>query len=95
LRFERLFLLINFETVLSDLVPRFRSSLAQPVFAVSWPFGVVVPARRPRLRYAPAQHALLEQALPRLAPKRVTDFVIAHILGLMPDKEKALRGVSV
>jgi NAD(P)-dependent dehydrogenase (short-subunit alcohol dehydrogenase family) len=52
-------------------------------------------ARRPRLRYAPAQHALLEQALPRLAPKRVTDFVIAHSLGLMPDKEKALRGVSV
>ncbi len=40
---------------------------------------------RPRL-----QHALLEQALPRLAPKRVTDFVIAHGLGLMPDEEKAL-----
>jgi NAD(P)-dependent dehydrogenase (short-subunit alcohol dehydrogenase family) len=51
-------------------------------------------ARRPRLRYAPAQHAL-EQALPRLAPKRVTDFVIGHGLGLMPDEEKALRGVSV
>lgn len=30
-------------------------------------------ARRPRLRYAPAQHALLEQALPRAAPKRATD----------------------
>jgi NAD(P)-dependent dehydrogenase (short-subunit alcohol dehydrogenase family) len=52
-------------------------------------------ARRPRLRYAPAQHALMEQALPRLAPKRVTDFVIAHSLGLMPDEKKALRGVSV
>ena len=52
-------------------------------------------ARHPRLRYAPAQHALLEQALPRLAPKRVTDFVIAHSLGLMPDETKALRGVSV
>jgi hypothetical protein len=52
-------------------------------------------ARRPRLRYAPARHALMEQALPRLAPKRVTDFVIAHSLGLMPDEKKALRGVSV
>ena len=52
-------------------------------------------ARRPRLRYAPARHALLEQALPRLAPKRVTDCVMAHSLGLMPDKKKALRGVSV
>jgi len=52
-------------------------------------------ARRPRLRYAPAQHALMEQALPTLAPKRVTDFVIAHSLGLMPDEKKALRGVSV
>jgi NAD(P)-dependent dehydrogenase (short-subunit alcohol dehydrogenase family) len=52
-------------------------------------------ARRARLRYAPAQHALMEQALPRLTPKRVTDFVIAHSLGLMPDQTKALRGVSV
>jgi NAD(P)-dependent dehydrogenase (short-subunit alcohol dehydrogenase family) len=52
-------------------------------------------ARRPRLRYAPAQNLLLEQVLPRLAPKRMTDFVLARSLGLIPDKEKPLRGVSV
>jgi NAD(P)-dependent dehydrogenase (short-subunit alcohol dehydrogenase family) len=52
-------------------------------------------ARRPRLRYAPAQHALLEQALPRAAPKRATDFVIGQTLGLRPDTERALKGISV
>lgn len=51
--------------------------------------------RRPRLRYAPAQHALLEQALPRAAPKRATDFVIEQALGLKPDPERALKGISV
>jgi NAD(P)-dependent dehydrogenase (short-subunit alcohol dehydrogenase family) len=51
-------------------------------------------ARRPRLRYAPAQHALLEQALPRAAPKRVTDFVIEQALGLKPDTESLLKGIS-
>jgi NAD(P)-dependent dehydrogenase (short-subunit alcohol dehydrogenase family) len=52
-------------------------------------------AQRPRLRYAPAQHALLEQALPRAAPKRATDFVIEQALCLKPDPERALKGFSV
>jgi NAD(P)-dependent dehydrogenase (short-subunit alcohol dehydrogenase family) len=51
-------------------------------------------ARRPRLRYAPAQHALLEQALPRAAPKRATDFVIEQALGLKPDTERTLKGIG-
>jgi hypothetical protein len=51
-------------------------------------------ARRPRLRYGPAQHALLEQALRRAAPKRVTDFVIEQALGLKPDTERSLKGIS-
>jgi NAD(P)-dependent dehydrogenase (short-subunit alcohol dehydrogenase family) len=51
-------------------------------------------ARRPRLRYAPAQHALLEQALPRMAPKRMTDFVIEHALALRPDPERSLKGID-
>ena len=52
-------------------------------------------ARRPRLRYSPAQHALLEQALPRMAPKRMTDFVVEQALGLKPDPERPLKGISV
>jgi NAD(P)-dependent dehydrogenase (short-subunit alcohol dehydrogenase family) len=53
-------------------------------------------ARRPRLRYAPAQHALLEQVLPRAAPKRVTDFVVEQALGLKPNAaERSLKGISV
>jgi NAD(P)-dependent dehydrogenase (short-subunit alcohol dehydrogenase family) len=40
-------------------------------------------ARHPRVRYAPAQHVLLEQVLPRLAPKRLTDFAVRHALGLV------------
>jgi hypothetical protein len=49
--------------------------------------------RRPRLRYAPAQYALLEQALPRAAPKRAMDFVIEQAFGLKPDSERALISV--
>jgi hypothetical protein len=51
-------------------------------------------ARRPRLCYAPAEHALLEQALRRAAPKRVTDFVIEQALGLKADTERSLKGIS-
>ena len=51
-------------------------------------------ARRPRLRYSPAQHALLEQALPRMAPKRVTDFVVEQAIGLKPDAQRSLKGIS-
>jgi NAD(P)-dependent dehydrogenase (short-subunit alcohol dehydrogenase family) len=51
-------------------------------------------ARRPRLRYSPAQHALLEQALPRMAPKRVTDFAVEQAIGLKPDAQRSLKGIS-
>ena len=51
-------------------------------------------ARRPRLRYAPAARTI-EQALPRAAPKRATDFVIEQALGLKPDLERALKGITV
>ena len=51
-------------------------------------------ARRPRLRYSPAQHALLEQALSRMAPKRVTDFVVEQAIGLKPDAQRSLKGIS-
>jgi NAD(P)-dependent dehydrogenase (short-subunit alcohol dehydrogenase family) len=43
--------------------------------------------RRPRLRYSPAQHPVLEQALPRLTPDRVTDFVVETSLGLKPKRK--------
>jgi NAD(P)-dependent dehydrogenase (short-subunit alcohol dehydrogenase family) len=52
-------------------------------------------AQRPRLRYAPARHTILEQALLRAAPRRATDFVIEQLLGLKPDKERALKGIGV
>lgn len=53
--------------------------------------------RRPRLRYAPARHALLllEQTLPRITPKRLTGVAIEHALGLKPNSEKLLKGISV
>jgi NAD(P)-dependent dehydrogenase (short-subunit alcohol dehydrogenase family) len=51
-------------------------------------------ARRPRLRYAPAQHPILEQVLPRSAPKRLTDFAIEQALGLKPDPDRPLKGIS-
>jgi NAD(P)-dependent dehydrogenase (short-subunit alcohol dehydrogenase family) len=51
-------------------------------------------ARRPRLRYSPAQHAILEQALPRMAPRRMTDFVVEQALGLKPDPQRSLKGIS-
>jgi NAD(P)-dependent dehydrogenase (short-subunit alcohol dehydrogenase family) len=38
--------------------------------------------QRPRLRYAPAQHPFLEQALPRMTPSRLTDFAIEQALAL-------------
>jgi NAD(P)-dependent dehydrogenase (short-subunit alcohol dehydrogenase family) len=40
-------------------------------------------ARHPRLRYAPAQHPVLEQILPRLTPQRLTDFIAERALGLI------------
>jgi NAD(P)-dependent dehydrogenase (short-subunit alcohol dehydrogenase family) len=43
----------------------------------------------------PAQHTLLEQALPRAAPKRATNFAIEEALGLKPDPERALKGISI
>jgi NAD(P)-dependent dehydrogenase (short-subunit alcohol dehydrogenase family) len=51
--------------------------------------------RRPRLRYAPAQHHFLEQALPRMTPSRLTDFAIEQALALKPDVDRPLKGVSV
>lgn len=46
--------------------------------------------RRPRIRYSPAQHPILEQAVPRLVPDRVTDLVVERSLGLTP-KGRARR----
>ncbi|EIM29730.1 SDR family NAD(P)-dependent oxidoreductase [Microvirga lotononidis] len=40
--------------------------------------------RRPRIRYSPARHPVLEQLLPRITPDRVTDVVIEKTLGLKP-----------
>jgi NAD(P)-dependent dehydrogenase (short-subunit alcohol dehydrogenase family) len=37
---------------------------------------------RPRLRYAPAAHPVLEQALPKIAPRGVVDRVVGRFLGL-------------
>jgi len=51
-------------------------------------------ARRPRLRYAPAQHFVAEQALPRVSPSRVTDVVIEHALGLVPLPHGKLIGIK-
>jgi NAD(P)-dependent dehydrogenase (short-subunit alcohol dehydrogenase family) len=39
--------------------------------------------RHPRLRYAPAQHPVLEQILPRVTPQRLTDFIAERALGLI------------
>lgn len=50
---------------------------------------------RPRLRYAPAQHMILEQALPQVTPARLTDLVIERSAGLNPDAKKQLKGVTV
>jgi hypothetical protein len=43
--------------------------------------------RRPRLRYSPAQHPILEQAIPRMTPDRVTDVVVEKSLGLTPKRK--------
>jgi NAD(P)-dependent dehydrogenase (short-subunit alcohol dehydrogenase family) len=43
--------------------------------------------RRPRLRYSPAQHPILEQVMPRMAPDRVTDVVVEKSLGLTPKRK--------
>lgn len=51
--------------------------------------------RRPRLRYAPAQHPFLEQTLPRMTPSRLTDLAIEQVLALKPDADRPLKGVSV
>jgi hypothetical protein len=42
----------------------------------------------------PAQHAILEQVLPRMAPRRMTDFVVEQALGLKPDPQRSLKGIS-
>jgi hypothetical protein len=41
----------------------------------------------PRRRYAPAQHAVLEQILPRLAPERLVDMLVSKTLGLNPQSK--------
>jgi hypothetical protein len=35
------------------------------------------------------------QSLPRLAPKRITDFAIEQVLSLKPDPERSLKGIGV
>jgi len=43
--------------------------------------------RRPRIRYSPAQHPILEQVIPRITPDRVTDVVVEKSLGLKPKRQ--------
>jgi NAD(P)-dependent dehydrogenase (short-subunit alcohol dehydrogenase family) len=42
-------------------------------------------SRHPRLRYAPAKHAILEQLIPQLVPDKVVDIVVSKSLGLNPE----------
>jgi hypothetical protein len=48
-------------------------------------------SRRPRRRYAPAQHPLLEQILPRITPARMSDFIVEHALGLVDRSRRSSR----
>lgn len=48
-------------------------------------------SRRPRRRYAPAQHPLLEQILPRMTPSRISDFIVEHALGLVDRSRRSSR----
>jgi NAD(P)-dependent dehydrogenase (short-subunit alcohol dehydrogenase family) len=54
---------------------------AQHVAVVVWE---ALTAKRPRLRYAPAAHPLIEQGLPRIAPARLVDWTLEKALGLRP-----------
>jgi len=48
-------------------------------------------ARRPRLRYSPAAHPIVEQLLPRVTPDRIVDAVVERAAGLRPARLASSR----
>jgi NAD(P)-dependent dehydrogenase (short-subunit alcohol dehydrogenase family) len=61
-----------------------RGSTAQEPREIAMTVWDALTAKHPRLRYAPARHPVLEQALLRALPRRALDWAMRRGLGLRP-----------
>ncbi len=77
-----------YHTALSRMVAYMQQVTvhALPAIVIGKLVYKILCARRPRLRYAPVPRKWLNWYLPRLVPKRVTQWLIARYLGLLSRK---------